>query len=100
MPVIISWLLRGLLEIAGSMVGRVLLSLSLGYVEYSGVSALIDATKTSAVSAITSFGASGLAAWAGFFRIDVHISIIISAIGVKVALNGLGGNKVRKLVRK
>lgn len=45
-------------------------------------------------------GLAGLAAWAGFFRIDVHLSIIISAVGVKVLLSALTGDKVRRLVQR
>ncbi|MDR6731953.1 DUF2523 domain-containing protein [Delftia lacustris] len=100
MPLIISTLLGGLLQIAGSMVGRVLLSLGFGFVEYVGISALIDRVKQQATGLIGAVGASGLAEWAGFFRIDVHLSIILSAIGVKVMLNALGGDKVRRLVQR
>ena len=98
MPLILSALLGGLLQIAGSMVGRVLLSLGFGFVEYAGISMLIDSVKQQATGLIGAVGASSLAEWAGFFRIDVHLSIILSAIGVKVLLNALGGDKVRRLV--
>lgn len=100
MPWIISVLLSGLLQIAGSLVGRVIIALGFGYVEYVGVSALVDSVKAQATSLIASVGASSLAEWAGFFRIDQHISIVISAIGAKVLLSALGGSKVRKLVQK
>lgn len=100
MPWIISVLLGGLLRVAGSLVGRVLLSLGFGFVEYTGVSYLIDQAKTSALSMVSSVGTSMLAEWAGFLRLDQHISIVISAIGVKVLLNSLGGDKMRRLVQK
>ncbi|WP_091455646.1 DUF2523 domain-containing protein [Giesbergeria anulus] len=100
MPWILSTLLGGLLQIASSLVGRVLIALGFGFVEYIGVSALVDSVKTQATSLINSVGASTLADWAGFFRIDVHISIVISAIGVKLVLNSLTGDKVRKLIQK
>ncbi|WP_312790564.1 DUF2523 domain-containing protein [Diaphorobacter nitroreducens] len=100
MPWIVSVLLGGLLQIAGSLVGRVLLALGFGFVEYVGISALIDSAKTSAVSLLSGVGASALAEWAGFFLIDQHISVILSAIGVKVALNALGGASVKRLVQR
>jgi hypothetical protein len=100
MPWIISVLLGGLLQLVSSFVGRVIVALGFGYVEYTGVNLLIDSVKADATSLISSFGASSLAEWAGFFRIDIHISIIISAIGVKVMLNALGGDKIRRLVQK
>lgn len=100
MPWIISVLLGGLLQIVGSVVGRVIVALGFGYVEYTGLNLLIDSVKADATAALSAVGASSLADWAGFFRLDVHISIIISAIGVKVLLNSLGGDKVRRLVQK
>lgn len=100
MPWIVSVLLGGLLQIAGSLVGRVVIALGFGFVEYVGISALVDSVKAQATGLIQSVGASSLADWAGFFRIDVHISIVISAIGAKVLLSALSGDKVRKLVQK
>lgn len=100
MPLIVSYLLGGLLQIAGSLVGRVLLALGFGFVEYVGISTLLDNVKQQATGLIGAVGASSLAEWAGFFRIDVHLSIILSAIGVKVMLNALGGDKVRRLVQR
>lgn len=100
MPLILSALLGGLLQIASSMVGRVLLALGFGFVEYAGISLLIDNVKQQATGLIGAVGTSSLAEWAGFFRIDVHLSIILSAIGVKVMLNALGGDKVRRLVQR
>ena len=100
MPWIISVLLGGLIQIVGSLVGRVIVALGFGFVEYVGVSALIDQIKLDAQGYINSVGASSLAAWAGFLRIDVHLSIIISAVGVKVLLSALTGDKVRRLVQR
>lgn len=100
MPWIVSVLLGGLLQLMGSFVGRALIALGFGFVEYLGVSALVDSVKVQVTSLIQTVGASGLAEWAGFFRIDVHITLVISAIGVKILLGGLSGDKVRKLVQK
>lgn len=100
MPWIISVLLAGLLRVVGSMVGRVLLALGLGAVEYMGISALIESALTSATSLLGGIATSELAEWAGFFRIDQHISIILSAIGVKVLLSALGGASVKRWVHK
>lgn len=100
MPWLVSVLLGGLLQLAGSFLGRVLLGLGLGFVEYQGISFLIDSARTAALSLIGGVGASSIGDWAGFFRIDQHVSIVLSAIGVKVALHGLGGASVKRLARK
>ena len=100
MPWIISVFLGGLIEIAGSLLGRVLLGLGLGFVEYQGINLLIDSAMSSAKSNISGISGSAIGEWAGFFLIDQHISIIISAIGVKVVLHGLGGASVKRLANK
>lgn len=100
MPWIISVLLGGLLKLVSSFVGRVLLALGFGFVEYVGISTLFNSVKDDATAFIGAIGASTLAEWAGFFRLDQHISIIISAVGVKLLLNSLGGDRVRRLVQK
>lgn len=100
MPWIVSVFLGGLLQVAGSVVGRVVLALGFGFVEYQGISYLIDQAKTSALALVNQVGVSMLAEWAGFLRLDQHISIILSAVGVKVLLNSLGGDKVRRLVQR
>jgi len=99
-PWIVSVLLGGLIQIAASLVGRVLLALGFGFVEYVGINLLIDSAKSSALSLIGGVGASSIGEWAGFFLIDQHVSVILSAIGVKVLLNSLGGASVRRLVQK
>lgn len=100
MPWIASVVIGGLLELMGSLVGRALLALGFGFVEYAGVSVLLNQVKAYADSALGTFGSSDLVAWAGFFRIDQHLSIIISAIGVKMIFMGLSGSRVRRLVQK
>lgn len=100
MPWIISTLLGGLIQIAGSLLGRVLLGLGLGFVEYQGINLLIDSAKNSALGMFGSVGGSIIGEWAGFFLLDQHVSIILSAIGVKVVLHGLGGASVKRLAYK
>ena len=97
MPWIVSVLLAALLQAAASFVGRVLIAMGLGFVEYLGIQALFDQVKNSALA----LAAPGpLIEWAGFLRIDQHLSIIISAIGVKLLLRGLSGGSIKKLTRR
>ena len=100
MPFIISILVGALLQVVSSFIGRALLALGFGFVEYQGISYLISSVLDQAKSLMGTLGGSVLGEWAGFFRLDVHLSIILSAIGVKVLLNALGGDKVRRLVQK
>lgn len=100
MPAIISMILGALISLVSSVVGRVLLALGLGFVEFAGISVLLNKVKVYASNALGSVSGSVLIDWAGFFRLDVHISIILSAIGVRMALNALTGGSIKRLVRK
>ena len=46
MPLFVAALIGGLVQVAGSIVGRVLIALSIGYVSYSGLSVLMDSLKS------------------------------------------------------
>lgn len=101
MPRIAAWILGGLIEIAGSVLGRILLGLGLGFVEYMGLQTLFDGVKAQAEGLASSFtGTAAMLEWAGFLRLDVHLSIIISAVSMKMLLAGLNSDKVRRIRHK
>lgn len=80
-------LIGALLAFASSLVGRVMLAMGLGFVEYQGVNYLMQEALQYAAGGVAEFGASPLAMWAGFFKIDIHFSIAVSAITVKILLS-------------
>jgi hypothetical protein len=98
MPWIISQLVGALLVAATSFVGRVLIALGFGFIEYQGISLLVTTVTDQAKSFAGSAGQ--FADWLGFMRFDQHISIIISAIGVKLLLKGLSGGSIKKLASR
>ena len=103
MPWLASVIIGGLLELMGSLVGRALLALGFGFVEYVGIQLLAEQVKSTLSGAMDSMSGAGygqLIDWAGFFRVDVHFSILLSAIGVKLLFNGLTGTRVRRLQAK
>ena len=100
MPLIISFLLQGLLSITGSLVGRVMFALGFGFVEYQGFQLIITQVTDYANQAFSGFENSSLVSWAGFMRLDIHLSLILSAIGVKVILNAMGGTSLKKMIHK
>lgn len=102
MPLLLS-IVGFLLPFMGSIMGRALLALGFGFVEYVGISSLVNYAVTFVNQSIGNFSSSAVGSmlqWAGFLQIDVHFSILLSAIGVKVAFNALGGSSVRRLVQK
>lgn len=99
MPLLLS-IIGFLIPFAASFVGRALIALGFGFVEFVGISTLVNYVITQVNQLISGFAASTMVQWAGFMQIDVHFSILLSAIGVKVLLNSLGGATVRRLVQK
>lgn len=82
-----------------TLVGKVLIALGLGWVTYSGVSDLLTWGEQ-----YVKANMSGLPAMvveiASATKVDVAISILISAISIRMLLNGLTGGSFRKLVSK
>ena len=101
MPAIIAWAMSALIAVVGTVVGRVIIALGIGYVEYKGFSILIDFVKDR-VSSLMGAGSAGalMLSWMGFFRIDTMISIVFSAIGVKILLNGVTNGSLKSMIRK
>lgn len=99
MPVFVAALLGGLINIAGSIVGRVLIALGVGFVTYSGFSGTIDFLKTQAINSLQGLPAElvGMIAYVG---VGQCISIISSAIVVRMTLAGLTGGTMRRMVFK
>jgi len=99
LPFVVPALVGALVTAAGSIVGRVLISLGIGFVTYSGIDFLLNALKTQVVS-----GFGGLPATAvgilGLMKVDVAISIIFSALLARLVLNGLTSGKITKMILK
>jgi hypothetical protein len=92
-------LLGGLLTIAGSMVGRVLIALGMSYVTYSGfdlgINWLLNQIKTD-MSSLPSEVVSFLA-WCW---VDKAIGMIFSAYSAAMVVRLAGGTSITKLVTK
>lgn len=99
MPIFVAALLGGLVQIAGSLVGRVLLSLGLGFVTYSGVSASLDYFRGLFVQYSQGSGAT-VAGLLGVLQVDVALGILIAAVTARLVLDGLNSGTVKKLVGK
>jgi hypothetical protein len=100
MPVFVIMLLGGLVQIAGSLAGRVLLSLGFGIAQYAGVSVTLTWLKDQALSSLTGMSAD-LIGLLAYMKVGESISIIFSALGVALLLRGLSaGGTISKLVIK
>lgn len=99
MPLLIASILGGLLQIAGSLVGRVLLSLGMSFVVYNGINIGFDLLKNAVVANMQGMGADvvNFMAW---LWVDRALSLIMSAYSAALALKMAGGTSITKLVTK
>ncbi|WP_374676444.1 DUF2523 family protein [Ideonella sp.] len=99
MPVFIGALIGALIDIAGTLVGKVLVSLGIGYAVFSGVDASIAWARDYTLASISGMGsvAVGIAAT---MKIGVFVSMVSSAFVVRLTLLGLQGGTIRRMVQK
>lgn len=99
MPIFIAALLGGLIQAAGTLVGRVLLSLGIGAVTYTGFSVALDAFKA---QIFTNFSQTGTVIVGMLYtlRVDQAVNITISAVLIKYTLAGLTSGTITKLIHK
>ena len=99
MPVFIAALIGGLVSAAGSLVGRILISLGVSYVSYKGLDVLFSGIQTAIQSNISGLP-SGVVGLMGILKIGTSINIVFSAIVVRLTLGGLTSGAVKKMVLK
>lgn len=90
MPVFVAILWGAFLRIIGSMVGRVLVSLGIAVVTYTGVDTALSKLKGDAITALMGLPPD-LVALLSFLKVGVAISIVTSAVAVRLALSGMTG---------
>jgi hypothetical protein len=99
MPLLIASLLGGLIQACSSIAGRVLVSMGLGYVSFTGVRALVDAVKGDVIAAIGAQGGT-VVQLAGVLQVGTCINIMISALIVKLTLMGLTNGALTRMLQK
>lgn len=97
MPAFIAALMGALINIAGTLVGRVLIALGMSVVTFTGVSSTLDWAKGNAVSAMSSLPVEvvGMLSTMG---VGEFLSIILSAITARLLLQGLTDGSIKKWV--
>lgn len=99
MPAIIAALLGGLINIVGTLAGRVLVALGIGVVTYSGINTAIDFLKSQAISGLSALPAD-LVGIIAYMKVGVCINILSSAYLARLALNGMTSGSFKKWVLK
>jgi hypothetical protein len=96
---IIAWIVGGLLTVTSSFVGRALVALGLGFVSFEGVDTAMDALKSNIMAAASGLPATTIGIM-GTLKMGTSVSIILSAIIVRMTLDGLQSGAIKKLVTK
>lgn len=102
MPVFIAALIGGLVQAAGSLVGRVLISLGVGFVVYQGVDVALTTFKTEVFASLAQ-GVSALPMidrFMGVFQVGTCFNIIFSALSARLVLSGLTGGAIKRMIFK
>lgn len=99
MPVFLAALLGGLVSAAGSIAGRVLISLGIGYVTYQGLSTVMDYMKNLVWSNLGSL-AGDILQLVSVLEVDTAINIMFSAVAARLVIRGLTGGAITKMVIK
>lgn len=82
----------------GSLVGRAVIALGIGFVTYKGVGAGVDLLKSRVISSVQGLPAD-VVGLVGFLAIDQAITIIFSAVAAALSLRLVGGS-LKKMVHK
>lgn len=99
MPLFIAALLGGLIQAAGTLVGKVLLSLGIGYAAYTGISASIEWARDQAIAKIQALDPL-IVQFASVLQVGTAVSIITSAYLARMVLNGLTGDTIKRMITK
>lgn len=97
MPAFIAMLLGGLLNIAGSLVGRVLIALGLSVATFSGLSATLSWAKTNVLTSFTSLPPE-VVGMLSALGVGEFLSILLSAVAARLLLQGLTDGSMKKWV--
>jgi len=97
MPVLLASLLGGLINVAGSIAGRVMIGLGISAVTFTGLTTTIDWLLGQAVANFNALPPAVLAV-AGLLQVGPFISMILSAMTVRMTIQGLTGDSFRKWV--
>lgn len=99
MPLWVAALLGGFVQATGTFVGRVLVSIGVGYVTFSGLDAALGLMRDQALAAFSGIGAVAVGV-ASVLQVGTAISIVSSALAARLLLDGLQGGTITKMIIK
>jgi hypothetical protein len=99
MPVFIAAIGGMLINLVGSLVGRVLVALGMAVITYTGVNASLEAIKMQAIGTFQALPPE-VFGMLSVMKVGVAISIVTSAIAARMLLDGLTSDTFKRFVLK
>lgn len=99
LPLLIPAIIGGVVSAVGTIVGRVLVSLGIGYVTFTGVDLTLTWARDQFVSSLSGLPA-GAIAMMGVLKVGVCVSMLLSALTMRMVLQGLTSGAVKRMVVK
>jgi len=99
MPLIVAAIWGAFISMLGTLVGRVLVSLGIGYVTYTGIDTALTWAKSAFLSGLSGLPADALGL-AGTLKVGVCVSMLLSAVLARLVLAGLTGGSLKRMVQK
>jgi len=91
-------LMGALATAMGTLVGRAILALGIGFATYKGVDLGIETLKQTVMTSISGVPGQALSL-IGYLWIDKALTVVFSGVGVALTMRALGGS-VKKMVFK
>lgn len=91
-------LIGALAAAMGTLAGRVLIALGIGFVTYKGIDVGVEALKQSVISGVQSQSAD-IVGLLGYLWVDKALTVIFSAFTVALSMKAIGGS-VKRMVAK
>lgn len=98
LPLVIPAIVGALAAAMGSLIGRAIIALGMGFVTYKGIGAGIDLIKSKVIQSITGLPAD-MVGLIGFLWIDKALTIILSAVATALSIRLISGS-FKKMVFK
>ncbi|MBI3102760.1 MAG: DUF2523 domain-containing protein [Burkholderiales bacterium] len=99
MPIFIAAIGGMLINVVGTLAGRVLIALGISVVTYTGINASLDTLKMQAISNFSGLP-SELFSLVAYLKVGQCISIVSSAIAARMLLDGITSDTFKRWVLK
>jgi hypothetical protein len=99
MPVFIAAIGGMLINLVGTLVGRVMVALGISVITYTGMSTTLSTLKQQAITSFQGLPAD-LLGMLSYMRVGQAFSIVTSAIVARMVINGVSGDSFKRWVNK